>query len=266
VLVSGLNLHHSGADRLMRSFRFVPLARVDDLMVSYAAPGGGVGPHTDSYDVFLVQGAGRRRWRVWFDGEVHSYDTGPGDLLYLPPGLKHDGVALEPCFTYSVGFRAPAGSELGAAFLDFLHERGLPEARYRDPALRPARHPALLPGTLVHFAAEVLGRIRWSRADVLRFMGEYLTTPKPHVVFSPRTSRRLLRQSMVRLDAKTQLLYSGSRFFINGETVKVDARASAALRALADRRALAGRRLADAGLATLAGAWRAAGWAHFERD
>lgn len=266
VLVSGLNLHHAGAERLMRSFGFVPLARVDDVMASYATPGGGVGPHTDSYDVFLVQGAGRRRWRVWFDGKVQSYDTAAGDMLYLPPGLKHDGVALEPCFTYSVGFRTPSGSELGAAFLDFLHERGLPDARYRDPALQPARHAALIPGTLVDFAEQALRRIRWSRADVLRFMGEYLTTPKPHVAFAPGTSRRALRNATVRLDAKTQLLYSGGRFFVNGETVMVGTRAATALRALADRRRVPGRRLAGAGLSALAASWRAAGWVHFERN
>ena len=121
---------------MLRRFAFVPQARLDDVMVSYATPGGGVGPHVDSYDVFLLQGPGRRRWRV---GGRTASSPRPGDLLYLPPGCEHDGVALEPCFTYSIGFRAPRGAELGAAFLDWLHERGLPDARYRDPGLAPAR-------------------------------------------------------------------------------------------------------------------------------
>lgn len=103
LLVSGVNLESRAADRLLRRFAFIPHARLDDLMVSYAAPGGGVGPHVDSYDVFLVQGPGRRRWTL----PGVSYLCEPGDLLYLPPGVKHHGVALEACFTYSVGFRAP---------------------------------------------------------------------------------------------------------------------------------------------------------------
>src|SRR5918994_6916140 len=141
ILVNGVNHHVPAADELLQRFAFVPQARLDDVMVSYATPGGGVGPHVDSYDVFLLQGAGRRAWRVANQRLVAQ----PGDLLYLPPGLRHDGVALERCFTYSIGFRAPRGAELGAAFLDWLHERGLPDARYRDPGLRPATKPARIP-------------------------------------------------------------------------------------------------------------------------
>src|SRR3954463_11973362 len=106
LLVSGVNLHHAGADALLRRFSFVPQARLDDVMVSFATPGGGVGPHLDSYDVFLIQGPGRRAWRVWNLNEKFTCEASPGDLLYLPPGWRHDGVALDPCFTYSIGFRA----------------------------------------------------------------------------------------------------------------------------------------------------------------
>jgi 50S ribosomal protein L16 3-hydroxylase len=127
ILVSGLNLHVAAADALLRRFSFIPLARLDDVMASFATPGGGVGPHVDSYDVFLLQGPGRRRWRVWAGKEVLEYQVGPGDLIYLPPGLKHDGVALDACYTYSIGFRAPRGAELGAAVLAWLHERGRPD-------------------------------------------------------------------------------------------------------------------------------------------
>ncbi|HVL35414.1 MAG TPA: cupin domain-containing protein, partial [Burkholderiales bacterium] len=126
LLVSGVNLHVAAADALLRRFDFIPRARMDDVMVSYAVPGGGVGPHRDSYDVFLLQGPGRRRWRFGDEERVLA----PGDLLYLPPGVEHDGVALDACYTYSIGFRAPSGAELGAAFLDWLHERGLPQARF----------------------------------------------------------------------------------------------------------------------------------------
>ena len=253
LLVNGVNHHVAAADELLRRFSFVPQARLDDVMVSYATPGGGVGPHVDSYDVFLVQGAGRRRWTVG----RRIFVAAPGDLIYLPPGRVHDGVALEPCFTYSIGFRAPRGVELGAAFLDWLHERGLPDAAYRDPRLAPAARPARIPREMLQFSEKVLARIRWSRGDVIDFLGRYLSSPKPHVVFRPQRSRG----ASVRLDPKTSLLYYGERFFINGEALAV--RHPRLLRELADR-----RRADKAFLAPLAGLiaeWRRAGYVHYAR-
>jgi 50S ribosomal protein L16 3-hydroxylase len=214
LLVSGVNLHLRAADALLRRFAFVPQARLDDVMVSYATPGGGVGPHVDSYDVFLLQGPGRRRWTVWFNGKILEYEVEPGDLLYLPPGLKHDGVALEPCFTYSIGFRAPRGAELAAAFLDWLHERGLPDARYRDPGLRASARPASLPRSMIGFAKRTLDRVTWTRSDVGRFLGEYLSAPKQHVVFRPGKSRIRLPAAMVRpalLHQRRELPAAGTR-------------------------------------------------------
>src|SRR5438132_11187997 len=212
LLVSGVNLHLEAADRLLRRFAFVPQARLDDVMVSFATRGGGVGPHVDSYDVFLLQASGRRHWRVWGSNKkALEYLAETGELLYLPPGWPHDGVALEPCFTYSIGFRAPRGAELGAAFLDWLHERGLPDARYRDPALAAARHPGRIPEAMLAFADRALGRIAWTRKDASAVLGQYLTTPKPHVVFRPGRSQRPLARAEVQLDPKTQLLYSGRR-------------------------------------------------------
>ena len=261
LLVSGVNLHVAAADRLLRLFDFIPQARLDDVMVSYATPGGGVGPHVDSYDVFLIQGFGARKWTVWSPHESKKiFLSKPGDLLYLPPGWKHDGVALEDCTTYSVGFRAPRGAELGAAFLDFLHERGLPDAAFGDRHLLPSRQAGSIPEGMISFADRVLGRIRWSRDDVVRFLGEFLTLPKPHVVFRASSARG----ATIRLDPKTQLLYCGTRFFINGDAFSVPARQRAALRALADRRAASARRLA--GLAKLIGEWRRAGYLHREKS
>jgi 50S ribosomal protein L16 3-hydroxylase len=259
LLVSGVNLHHAGADALLRRFAFVPQARLDDVMVSYATPGGGVGPHLDSYDVFLLQAGGRRRWRI---GGRSSWTAAAGDLVYLPPGVRHDGVALEPCFTYSIGFRAPSGAELGAAFLDWLHERGLPQARYRDPRLAPAARPALIPRELVAFAAQALARIRWTRGDVERFLGEYLTLPKGHVVFEPRPPRRLAGR--VLLEPKSQLLYRGRRFFVNGDSFSASPREAAVLRRLADARAVSAAALAGARLARLISEWQRRGYVRVE--
>ena len=283
LLVNGVNLFVPAAERLLRRFEFLPQARLDDVMVSYAVPGGGVGPHVDSYDVFLVQGAGRRRWQVsrprryamvegaplrLIDGfrPEAEWVLEPGDLLYLPPGWGHDGVAIDACFTCSVGFRAPGGAELAAAFLDDLHERGLPEGRYADPRLRPARRPAQINDELLAFATRQIRRIRWSRADVADSLGRYLTTPKPHVVF-PHPRRGPvpeLRRAHVQLDARTQLLYRGTRFYLNGEAFTPDARQRTALASLADRRAAAGAVLARAGLAPQVEEWRAAGYLHLE--
>ena len=251
ILVNGVNLHVPAADELLQRFDFVPQARLDDVMVSYATPGGGVGPHIDSYDVFLLQGPGRRRWR--FDNRTLVAE--PGDMLYLPPGIEHDGVALEECYTYSIGFRAPRGAELAAAFLDWLHERGLPDAVYRDPGLLPTTRPARIPPSVLEFAARALARIRWSRGDVVDFVGRYLSAPKPHVVFRAGEGRG----QRVRLDPKTQLLYFGERFFINGESVR--ASHPRLLRQLADRREADRERLAP--LRALIAEWRRAGYVHY---
>jgi len=260
LLVSGLNLHLDAADRLLRRFDFVPQARLDDVMVSFAAPGGGVGPHVDSYDVFLLQGEGVRRWTVWSPGGTkRAFLSRSGDLLYLPPGWKHDGVALEPCFTYSIGFRAPRGREFAAAFLDFLHERGLPDGRYRDPHLAPARRAAAIPAGMISFAGQVLKKIRWSNAEVLHFLGEYLTMPKSHLVFAPSHTKG----PWIRLDAKTQLLYRGTQFFINGDAFRLPARDCPAMRELADQRGIAENRLARQ--AALIREWRRAGYVHLEK-
>ena len=266
LLVSGVNLHLPAADALLRRFAFIPQARLDDVMVSFATRGGGVGPHVDSYDVFLLQGPGRRRWRVWSPADrKYSYLAQPGDLLYLPPGWRHDGVALEPCFTYSIGFRAPRGRELGAAFLDWLHERGLPDASYRDAGLGPAAAPGRVPADMISFCEAVLARIDWTRGDVRRFLGEYLSTPKPHVVFARNRARIPLTRACVRLDAKTQLLYSGRWFFMNGESFTLPAGEARVLRMLADRRAIRGNSLAGSPLATRILQWHRSGYLHVER-
>ena len=284
LLVNGVNHHHAGAEQLLRRFGFVPQARIDDVMVSYAAPGGGVGPHVDSYDVFLFQAQGRRRWGLAKARDFKLVPDAPlkliagfradqeivldaGDMVYLPPGWGHNGVALDPCITCSIGFRSPRGAELGAAFLDHLHERGLPDAAYRDPGLRPAAQPARIGREMAAFAAAQLRRIRWGRGDVEEFLGRYLSTPKPNVVFS---SRRNFSGTMdgktVKLDPKTQLLYLGSRFFINGEVLRPRASQCRTLAALADRRSAPGRSLARAGLGSLILGWHRSGYLSIETN
>jgi 50S ribosomal protein L16 3-hydroxylase len=264
LLVQGVNLHDDRADALLRRFAFVPYARLDDLMISYAAPGGGVGPHFDSYDVFLLQAHGHRTWRygrqadLTLRGDVpvkllanftpqHEATLAPGDMLYLPPDHAHDGVAVDECMTYSIGFRAPAWQELAEAFLDHLRDTIAIDGRYADPDLRPAAHPARIDASMQRQVFRTLSAIRWNSDEVARFLGRYLSEPKPLVTFTPdarqtrqRFARRIERDG-VRLARATQLLYDASRYYINGEDAPLpdDARA---LCTLADRRMLAAER------------------------
>ena len=190
------------AAALFARFDFIPHARIDDLMVSYAVPGGTVGPHVDSYDVFLVQGTGRRRWQVSRQKDLafvpgldlkilarfepeEEWVLEPGDMLYLPPDVAHYGVAETECLTWSVGFRAPSDAELAAGFLDYLRERLDLEGRYADPGLRPARGAGRIPAAMVAHVARTLDRIRWRPRDALAFAGRFLSEPKAHVYFTP---------------------------------------------------------------------------------
>jgi 50S ribosomal protein L16 3-hydroxylase len=263
LLVQGVNLVSDTADALLRRFSFVPYARLDDLMVSYAAPGGGVGPHFDSYDVFLLQASGRRRWRYGRQRDLslvpgaplrilahfspqHEATLAPGDLLYLPPDYAHDGVALDACMTYSIGFRAPAYQELAEAYVDYLRDALDVPGRYADPDLRATRTPGRIGAQMHRRVADAIVDVDRSKADVARFLGRYLTEPKPGIVFArgrPCTRTRFQRriaQDGVRLDRRTQLLYDDSRCYINGEDVPMPASGTQALRRLADRRTLSG--------------------------
>ena len=207
LLVQGLNHFVPDADRLLRAFRFVPYARLDDVMVSYAAPGGGVGPHFDSYDVFLLQGRGRRRWRIAQRGDPEldaraplkvlrrfrpeeEWVLEPGDMLYLPPGIAHEGSALEPCLTYSIGFRAPSSRELAVAFLAFLEDRLDPGSeRYADPDLRPARRPAALDDALVSAVPRCLPPSGGRAAISRRFSARTFPSPSRMCDSSRRRGR-----------------------------------------------------------------------------
>jgi len=286
LLVQGLNLVVPAADRLLRRFAFVPYARLDDVMVSYAAPGGGVGPHFDSYDVFLVQGSGRRRWRVSAQSDrsldpraplkvlarfrpQSEWILEPGDMLYLPPGYAHDGMALDACTTYSIGFRAPAARELAAEFFGSLADRVPIEGRYEDPDLRVPRHPAAIGEAMIDRVEAMLAAVHWTRRDVAGFLGEYLSEPKPSVVFDPPRRplsagmfARACRDRGVRLDARTLMLFRRRSLFVNGEAHSMPVALRAALIELADARVLSGVKVRNRSLIALLHAWYVAGYLH----
>jgi 50S ribosomal protein L16 3-hydroxylase len=193
VLVQNMDAHVPAVADLIERFDFLPRWRVDDVMVSLAAPQGSVGPHVDSYDVFLLQGRGRRRWRVaerFAEDYVRGLDLrvlrgfraesdwvlGPGDMLYLPPGVAHHGVALEECLTYSIGFRAPSQYDLVAGFLQRVVGTVDRSHLYADPDLVRAREPGeISPAALARLRGIVVSGSRTAAADFVRFAGEHLT-------------------------------------------------------------------------------------------
>jgi 50S ribosomal protein L16 3-hydroxylase len=290
LLLQGLDLHLPGAHEMLQRFAFVPHARLDDLMVSWASDGGGVGPHLDSYDVFLLQLQGRRRWRVgrvadaaWQPGQPlrllqhfepeHDWVLDPGDLLYLPPRWGHDGVAEGgSCMTASIGFRAPARDELARELLGRLAE-GLdddPQPRlYADPSQPATGRPGQLPPALLDFAIDAVTRAARSPAALRQALGEWLSEPKPQVWFEavPSTPRGRGGSALaggVRLDARSRMLYDGTQLFVNGESFRVGGADRRLLQRLADDRRLSGgdcARLSADAIAAL-DAWCAAGWLH----
>ncbi len=206
LLVQAVDHHVPAVAALIDPFRFIPNWRIDDVMVSYASDGGGVGPHFDQYDVFLIQGLGKRRWRI---GALCDAATSlmphddlrllaafeaseewllePGDILYLPPRIAHDGVAVgDDCMTYSIGFRAPARSELIAHYCDDLLGRLQDDDRYADPALRTQDNPGEIPAAAIATLHAMITETMLDRDAFARWFGGYNSTPKyPDVDWRP---------------------------------------------------------------------------------
>jgi len=286
LLVQGVDVHDDDAHRLLKRFRFVADARLDDVMCSWASDGGGVGPHVDSYDVFLLQTAGRRRWRV---GRVRKarlradvplkmladfvpsdeWLLGPGDLLYLPPGWGHDGVADGECITASIGFRAPTAAELGASLLERIADAARDDAgepsragarRYGDAGAVPAVQPARIPRGLAAFADAALDRALADRELRGRALGEALSEPKPGTSFDRGAGR--LGTRGVALDRRTRMLYDDRFVFVNGEAIRAGGGDATLMRRLADERRLDAKSVARASAAAraLLAEWLRAGW------
>lgn len=286
LLVQGVNLHHDGAADLLQQFRFIPDARLDDLMISYATDGGGVGPHFDSYDVFLLQAQGKRRWRIGAQRDLslveglplkilkdfraeEEFVLEPGDMLYLPPHYAHDGSAVGECMTYSIGFRAPSYQELGEGFLQFMAESIDLPGRYADADLTPTKHPAEISRSMVSRIAAELAKVRFTDDDMVIFLGEYLSEPKPNVFFTapdkPLTFNRFVQTASrrgVALSRKSRMLYRGKHVFINGESFAATTADRAPLVALADVRQLDGSAVSAASqdVTEALYAWYQDGW------
>lgn len=209
ILVQELNRHVPEAARLLEWFSFLPNVRVDDVMVSYAVPGGSVGAHLDSYDVFLIQGMGQRRWRYGTKPAVSARDTRfvadldlrilerfrpdadevlcRGDMLYLPPRFAHHGIAETACLTYSVGFRSPGYGEMWNAFGAHLARSVEGSALLVDPPLVPAENPGGIPAKLLAEVRRAIRAMDTSDEAIDRWFASFATRLKPgHELVAPR--------------------------------------------------------------------------------
>ncbi|MBC7919146.1 MAG: cupin domain-containing protein [Rhodoferax sp.] len=284
LLVQGMDLHDDAMHGLLNQFRFVPDARLDDLMVSYATDGGGVGPHFDSYDVFLLQAHGRRRWRIGKQKNLTLQPDVPlkilanfepeeefvleaGDMLYLPPRYAHDGIAEGECMTYSIGFRAPGAAEMAQEVLQRLAEGCADDGvgtLYRDPTQAAVERSAEIPQALGVFARAALEQALRDPLALARALGEHLSEPKANVWFEDQEDAQL--QGAVRLDRRTRMLYDAHHVFINGEGFRASGRDAKLMRELADARMLDAKAvvLLSGPARDLAQEWMEAGWLHDE--
>ena len=261
LLVQGLDQHVPQARALLDLFRFAPDARLDDFMVSVASDGGGVGPHFDSYDVFLIQLAGRRRWRIGAQRDAvlredvplkiianfkpeQDYVLEAGDMLYLPPGWAHDGIAVGPgCMTGSVGFRASTADGLAAELLPrFFDEIDDGGKLYADPRQEATNEPARVPAALLDFARRAVEAAIHRPQALERALGEALTELKANVWFEP--GETLPQGQGAMLDQRSRMLYDAAHVFLNGESFRAGGRDAALMRSLADRRQLSAAEVA----------------------
>ena len=302
LLVQGVDGHHAVVYQLLQQFRFVPDARLDDVMISLASPGGGVGPHFDNYDVFLLQASGRRRWKISRQKDLTLQEGVPlkilqnfepdeefvldaGDMLYLPPRYAHDGVAepfagadgkAQDCMTYSIGFKAPSRSGLASELLHRLADFGEDDAQnskprtakrmYSDPKQDATPNPAALPTGLIDFAKDAVLAALKDPLAIACALGEAMTELKAQVWFDePSKSEDFSRTVCgLQLDAKTRMLYDDHHLFINGESYRAQGADARLMRTLADERVLTRQALikASAEAKALLSDWHAAGWLH----
>ena len=255
LLVQGVDGHDARLHDLINQFRFVPDARLDDLMISYASDGGGVGPHFDSYDVFLLQAQGRRRWKIGRQKDLRllpdmplkilahfepeqEFDLEPGDMLYLPPRYAHDGIAMGECMTYSIGFLSPAKTELAREILQRLAEHAEEDVKpavYADPDQCAVDAPARIPRDLVAFASQAVAQALQNPLAVSQSLGEFLTEPKARIWFEANSANM---DGPVFLDRRTRMLYDEKHIYINGESLRASGKDARLMQKLADRRGL----------------------------
>ena len=249
LLLQGMEVHHPAAAKILSWFRFIPDARLDDLMISVAGIGGGVGPHFDSYDVFLIQMSGRRQWRISEQKDLslnpklplkilqkfqceQEWVLEPGDMLYLPPHVAHDGIALDSgCQTWSVGFRSPSYKELLQEGLwrlaESLEEIPDLEKKFADPKQVATACAEQLPEELIKQLKRQLERLQLNRIDtLLPGITAYLSEPKQQAFFNapknPLSPSKFLKKLAIAAlvpNPQTRILSLGNEVFCNGDNM-----------------------------------------------
>jgi 50S ribosomal protein L16 3-hydroxylase len=285
ILVQGVDGWSDEVAALMHQFRFIPDARLDDVMISYAADGGGVGPHFDSYDVFLIQAHGQRRWRIGKQKDLslrddvplkilsnfkpqHDWVLEPGDMLYLPPQYAHDGIAVGECMTYSVGFKVPQEGELAREMLVRLSEdtdESVGCKLYKDPLQPAVKDSAAIPAEMLSFAHSALTQALSDPKSVSRLLGEYLTEPKANIWFEQSIHPK--RIGAIELDRRTRMMYDSHHVFMNGESWRASGVEAKLLKLFANQRYLSSSETKEASsqLKTLFADWIVAGWVHLKK-
>ena len=264
LLVQAVDHYSPEAKALLGAFNFVPNWRIDDLMISYATPGGGVGPHYDNYDVFLIQAEGTRRWEL---GDIESsqsprlpdapvmvlsefqsrtsFELEPGDMLYLPPQVAHNGIATsEDCVTYSAGFRAPSDAEILRTVSDHIGESLTSEQRFSDAKRLACQSPGEIDQASVNQIEQRLKELLSNRDQLENALGALFSEPKyPDQAESndPNTYESWLEETNefgIEIAPNNRLLYlEGDQFklFCNGEQIDLDESDIALAKQLADQ-------------------------------
>jgi len=270
LLVQDVEKHYEPLQDLMQLFSFIPNWRLDDLMISFAAPGGSVGPHVDQYDVFLLQAEGRRRWQIAsvFDPALlegcplnvlqrfepeQEWVLEPGDILYLPPNIAHHGVALDAGMTWSIGARAPSGADLLQGLGEWLALAGQEGGRYSDAQLKPVARP----GEIDRDSLEGLRRLMRAgiedNPDLDNFLAAFLSrfrlahdpVPPPAVISAQKLRKALERDVRLMRNPWTRLAWientQGARLYAAGQAYDCSVRLAIALCGSDQPRISAGR-------------------------
>jgi len=292
ILVQAVDHWHAPSARLMRPFRQIPDWRMADLMVSFSVPGGGVGPHLDQYDVFIIQGTGRRRWRVGekiamkqhsphpdllqvepFDAIIDE-EMEPGDIIYIPPGFPHEGYSLENAINYSVGFRAPSSREMVSGFADYVLSRELGSKRYSDPELVRREHPAEVQQHELDGLRNMMTDLVASPEHFNSWFGEFISQSRheldvapPEPPYQPGEVYEFLEsgEALQRLGG-LRVLKVGDRCYVNGEPIVTEhtAAADALSRNLSVTQAMLGDALEDPSFLALLCALVNSGYWYFD--
>lgn len=256
LLAQAVNHWHAPSAELVRPFRVLPDWRLDDLMISFSVPGGGVGPHIDQYDVFIIQGMGSRRWRVGDKLPMRQFcphpallhvdpfepiideDLEPGDILYIPPGFPHDGFTHETAMNYSVGFRGPNGRDLISSFADYAQENDLGGEHYSDPDLTCRDHVGRIEDYEVDRLRGMMIEMLNQPEDFKQWLGRFATTPRHELDIAPAEPAyepdeildALLGDEVLTRLSGLRVLNIGDSFFVNSEPMKaVEPKAADAL-------------------------------------